>query len=134
VGATPDIVTLRFPKGYYWLPVVRIVLDGIAIRQNLRLDELDDLKLAVETLLVEEGRGEGYATLRATTSPGMVSILVDGLTNPRLKRSLENEEGSRAAHIINIRMLLDSLVDEYSLSDQDGTSFRVQMQKRPATT
>jgi hypothetical protein len=133
VGAPPDIVTLRFPKGYHWLPVVRIVLDGIAIREKLRLDELDDLKLAVDTLLVEEGRGEGHVTLSATALPGMLSITVEGLSNPRLKRSLEDEDGARAAHIINIRMLLDSLVDEYQLVSRDTGSFGVRMQKRPAT-
>jgi hypothetical protein len=133
VVVTPDIVTLRFPKGYHWLPVVRMLLDGIAIRENLRLDELDDLKLAVETLLVEEGRGEGDVMVSATASPGMLSITVEGLCSPRLERSLEDEDGARAAHIINIRMLLDSLVDEYRLVRRDLGFFGVRMQKRPAT-
>jgi hypothetical protein len=132
VGATPDIVTLQFPKGYNWLPVVRIVLGGVAMRQDLRLDELDDLKLAVETLLVEEGRGEGQVTLRAAAQSDRLAITITGLSNPRLRRSLENEEGARAAHTINIRMLLDSLVDEYCLVNSDQGSFGVEMDKRLA--
>lgn len=131
MGATPDIVTLRFPKGYYWLPVVRIVLDGVAMRRDLGLDELDDLKLAVETLLVEEGRGEGHVALRAAAQSDRLSITITGLSNPRLRRSLEDESAAPAPHI-NIRMLLDSLVDEYGLVESDQGSFGVQMDKRLA--
>ena len=49
-----DIVILRAPRGKGSLPVMRVVIGGVASRHALSVDRLDDLQLAVETLFREE--------------------------------------------------------------------------------
>ena len=52
-----DIVVLRAPRGKGTLPVMRVVIGGVASRHALSVDRLDDVELAVETLFREEPPG-----------------------------------------------------------------------------
>lgn len=54
MSETADIVVLRIPRGAKALSVMRVVISGFASRHDMPLDKLDDLQLAIETLLAEE--------------------------------------------------------------------------------
>ena len=130
--ATPDIVTLNISRDLASLPVVRVVLDGVALRRDLPIDALDDLKLAVEAILADESADGGRLTLEIASVPGSLSILVDGLCNQDLNEALLAEgpfQPTRSC-VLNMRVVLDSLVDDYQILERSSGCFAVQMGKR----
>ncbi len=49
-----DTVVLRAEKSRVSIPLLRLVIGGVAARCRVSVDQLDDLQLAVEILVVEE--------------------------------------------------------------------------------
>lgn len=129
----PDTVTLRAPRGAASLPVIRVVIGGVASRHALSVERLDDVELAVETLLGDES-GEGSdLVLTISASEDLFSVTLDGLRSPALRRTLSSPDsrGGAERRGLDARLLLDSLVDSYRIVD-GGTadSFAVEMDKR----
>ena len=86
----PDVVELELPADPAYLGVVRTACAGLGARLDLTLDEIEDLRIAVDeacTLVLpgqSSGRGGG-ARLHATfsVSRSTLSVLVQG-PNPQL--------------------------------------------------
>jgi len=132
VSTPPDNVTLRIARGGLTLPVMRVVVGGVASRHNLPLERLDDIQLAIETLLAEEP-GEGSdLTLGVSMGQGRLSVRLDGLTNHSLKAALLASDPFQPCPgcLLDVRLLLDSLVDEYHLVEAEGGRFAVEMEKQ----
>ena len=127
-----DIAVLRTAKGSFALPVLRILISGFASRHDLPLDRLDDLELAVEALLAEEPRGEGEFVLEIGAVSGGLRLRLDGLVNQNLRDALVTTEQfqPRSGCLLDVRLLLDSLLDEYRVLDVDALPFAVVMEKR----
>ena len=66
--ATVDCIVVEFPAGEGYRGVGRLVLGGLVSRFELPVDRVEDLLLAVESLLVQ-GTGGGAVTLEATAAP-----------------------------------------------------------------
>ena len=58
---TADRTTVEFPVSAGFRSVGRLVLGGVAARFELPLDRVDDLLLAVDSLLLQEPLGERIA-------------------------------------------------------------------------
>jgi hypothetical protein len=132
VSGPSDIAVLRTVRDSSALPVLRILISGYASRHNLPLDRLDDLELAVETLLAEERQGEGELVLEIGAVSGGLRLRLDGLLNQNLKNALLTTEQfqPRSGCLLDVRLLLDSLLDEYRILDADAFPFAVVMEKR----
>jgi len=81
----PDVVELVLPADPAYLGVVRTACAGLGARLDLTLDEIEDLRIAVDeacTLVLPTGRHAPDATvrLRATfsISPGALAVRVQG--------------------------------------------------------
>jgi hypothetical protein len=131
-----DVVVLRIPRGGACLHVVRVVIGGVASRLALPVDSLDDLQLAVETLLREEPPVGGDVSLHLWVDDARFRVGLLGLTSPVIQRALSCDQGvlSDAFGAENVlRMIMDALVDDYGIADGATTgSFAVQMEKRIA--
>ena len=132
VSDSPDIVVLRTARGGRALPVMRVVISGVASRHDLSFNQLDDTQLAVETLLAEESREGRELVLTVSTSGRMFTVRLDGLQNQSVKTALLATETFRPCEgcLLDVRMLLDSLVDGYRVLDTTPGSFAVEMEKR----
>jgi serine/threonine-protein kinase RsbW len=79
---TADVVDLRVPADPAYLAVVRTATAGLATRLNLTLDEIEDLRIAVDEAcsLLLAGRAHPGRTLNAAFSVGngALSVVIAG--------------------------------------------------------
>ncbi len=113
---------------------MRVVIGGVASRHALSVDRLDDLELAVETLLREEPVQGADLTLTVSVVSGTFKVALQGLSSQLVRRTLSATEcielGSDGRADV-LRMLMDSLVDGYRTVDGiNADSFSVEMEKR----
>jgi hypothetical protein len=76
-----ESVILRAPKSRSSIPLLRVVIGGVAARRSVRVDQLDDLQLAVETLVVEERSYEGDLVLTVAAGEDGLAVTLAGLCN-----------------------------------------------------
>lgn len=127
----PDTVILRAPKSRGSIPLLRLVIGGVAARGRMGVEELDDLQLAVETLVVEEQCYTGELELQLSARADRLMVRLDGLCNRRVE-DLLSRTGSYSGpgeRLINVRMLLNSLVDSYEIVPTGSDRFAVEMEK-----
>jgi hypothetical protein len=128
-----ESVILRAPKSRSSIPLLRVVIGGVAARRSVRVDQLDDLQLAVETLVVEERSYEGDLVLTVAAGEDGLAVTLAGLCNSEVKSLLQDrgaEKPRSAPPTIDVRMLLAALVDAYRVSEDDGERFAVVLEKR----
>jgi hypothetical protein len=131
---TSDVVVLRAPRGRGTLPVMRVVIGGVASRHALSVDGLDDIELALETLFREEPVEGNDLTLTVSVVGETFKVALGGLSSQLVRQTLSGTEGvdlRRDALSDVLRMLMDSLVDGYRTADGPTPgSFSVEMEKR----
>jgi hypothetical protein len=109
-----DEISLTLPRERSYYRIAELVLGGLAARHEVTLEHLEDLELALESLL-ERLDGEGPAVVRLRVEDGALRAAV-GPYDDRLRVELEREAGSD----IGLRRLLDAVVDRYEIVDADG--------------
>jgi serine/threonine-protein kinase RsbW len=79
-----DIVDLRVPADPAYLAVIRTATAGLAARLDLTLDEIEDLRIAVDEAcgLLLDHRSHPGEEVRAsfTIHPGMLEVVMSGPT------------------------------------------------------
>ena len=110
-----DEVTVTLPREGPFGAVDGLVLGGVAARHDLTLEVIDDLQLALETLLEhEEGETELSIVLRIEAETVGISI---GPFEPAAVAELDEEAGEE----LGLRRLLDAVVDDVSVDQRaDG--------------
>src|SRR5687768_12816395 len=119
--------SIRIPRERPFSAVAGFVVGGIASRHDLTLDALDDLRLALDSLLErdeEAGELEGDVSilLRVTSEAIETSV---GPLGTRTVSELQQQAGGE----LGLRRLLDTLVDHIAVRDRDGGSW-VELHKR----
>lgn len=88
-----DRTTVEFPAGAEFRSVGRLVLGGIASRFELPIDRVDDLLLAVESVLLQASASSSVRVEAEATATGLRVRLSpfspDELMSPGLRRVLE---------------------------------------------
>jgi hypothetical protein len=127
-----DTIVLRTEKSRGSIPLLRLVIGGVAARRKVSVDQLDDLQLAVETLVVEERFYGGDLLLEIQAGEHGLHLRLEGLCDPEVRALLRSPAPYRPSEHrpINVRMLLDSLVDAYSLDEISDDHFAVRLEKR----
>jgi serine/threonine-protein kinase RsbW len=109
-------VTIKIPASPAYIGVVRLVAAGLATRLRFTIDEIEDLKIAVDELSAyltgSQGR-EGDLQLTFTITEESIEIRGEGLLSPGQKVRTELTDFSR--------MILDTVVDTASLEQADGS-------------
>jgi serine/threonine-protein kinase RsbW len=88
---TPDSVELRVPADPAYLAVIRTAAAGLAARLDLTLDEIEDLRIAVDeacALLLDQHPSPGASLTAVFTShDGSLEVHVSGPARPLPDRS-----------------------------------------------
>jgi hypothetical protein len=115
-----DEITLTIPREPGYEGVAHLVLSGLAVRLNLTIENLEDLQLALETLLDTTDGGDEL-TLAMRVLDGQLETVVWPVT-ARLLNEIERDGGGEQ---LGLRRVLDSTVDDVHV---DGD--RVRLTKR----
>ena len=111
-----DEIIVTIPRERPFGAVAGFVLGGVAARQGLTIDVLDDLHLALDSLLDREGTGDGDVTVVLRPGEGAVEASVGPFERARVAE-LEQEADER----LGLRRLLTTVVDSVELADRpDG--------------
>lgn len=119
-------VELQTPVGRNWEPVVRLVLGGIGDRLDLRIDELDDLQLAVERLLAEAG-AQRSVRLAFELLDGRVRAHVGPLAEGTIAEALQGPAPQPGE--LTLRRILDTVLDSYGVDDVEDEGLYVRLEK-----
>ena len=112
-----DEIVIALPRDRAFGPVADLVLGGVAARQELTLDALDDLQLALTSLLEhDEDERELRIVLRIDGTAIVASV---GPFAGATLRELEHDPGET----LGLRRLLDTVVDRVTVEQRDGGSW-----------
>ena len=91
IADVTDVVELRVPADPAYLAVIRTATAGLAARLDLTLDEIEDLRIAVDeacALLLDHRPHPGKEVHSAfTIHPGMLEVVMSGPTRNLPERS-----------------------------------------------
>ena len=110
-----DTVEITIPRERDFSIVAGLVVGGIAARHDVTLEVLDDLQLALGSLLEHDEDDEGEVSVLLTVGDDAIDVSVGPLGN-RTVTELEGEPGET----LGLRRLLDTTVGEISLRERDG--------------
>ena len=112
---TPDEITLTIPRDRALYSVAHLFLGGLGIRLNLTIEHLEDLQIAVDTVLERSREEEEHVTIAVTVSDGRLETLI-GPMRDGVRAELAAPDGED----VGLRRILDALVDEVELTERDG--------------
>jgi hypothetical protein len=110
-----DTVEISIPRERDFSIVAELVMGGIAARHDVTLDVLDDLQLALGSLLDYDDSGDGEISVHLRVGDDAIDVSV-GPVGERTVTQLEGDAGDA----LGLRRLLDTTVEDVSLSSRDG--------------
>lgn len=123
---TSDTVRLRIPYSRPWAGVARLVLGGVAARLALPYEQLQDLELALDSLLAEEAYGGEQITVQIEVTEALVALRLGPLDGKALRRDLAREVSGE----IGLRRLLEAVTERIELGvDGDGDWLRLEKRR-----
>jgi hypothetical protein len=122
----PDRIELTAPTGRAFEPVIRMVMGGIADRLDLGFEDLDDLQLAVESLLAEGDPGDPV-TLSFEIIEGGVRTRVGPLHDVSLAAALQGPEPKPGE--LTLPRILSTVVDSYGVEQVRDGQLVVRLEK-----
>jgi hypothetical protein len=129
-ATSADSITLTLPHAKPYHGVARLVVGGLAARLALSYEHLEDLQLALESVLERDGYVQGdRVTVRLRVSPESIVMEIGPLDPEELRGDLE----PAAAVGIPLSRLLSNLVEEVALEEVDG-GYLLRLEKRVPLT
>ncbi len=110
-----DEITLTIPREPDFHRVAHLVLGGLAVRLNLTVENLEDLEIALDSIL-DRSEADGDITVRMALRDGALETRV-GPLGSRLLDEIERERGND----LSLRRVLESTVDDVHI-DGDWVS------------
>lgn len=130
LALSADSITLSIPHAKSFHGVARLVVGGLAARLALSYEHLEDLQLALESVLEREGCVLGQeVVVRLDVAHDAVVMEIGPLDPVKLGAELRRE----AADEISLGRVLSALVEEISLEERDG-GHRLRLEKRVPMT
>lgn len=129
-GTMTDTVALSFPRDSRYYAVARLVVGGMAAPLQMSYDALDDLQLAISSLLdheelatrgagVEAGAGIDDVHLRLEVDEHRLVAAIGSFATGSLDRAFERS--AQQGGEMGLQRLLDTIVDDVRVSDEsDG--------------
>jgi hypothetical protein len=111
-----DEIQLTLPADVAFHGVAHLVLGGLAVRLDLTYEDLQDLELALDTLL-DRSNDEGDVTLVVHVDDGSVRAVVGPFDS--LRRELEGDGGDS----LDLRRILAAVCDRVRVEDRDGSQW-----------
>jgi hypothetical protein len=108
-----DEITLTIPRDRALYGVAHLVLGGLGIRLNLTIENLEDLEIALDTVLDSARDGENV-TIAIRVGEGAIQTRI-GPMNDGIRAQLERESGDG----VGLRRILDTVVDGVEVESDD---------------
>jgi len=112
-----DEITLTFPPRQDFHRVAHLVLGGLAVRMNLTIENLEDLQIALDSILDGTDADGEAVTVRMSLQDGALETIVGPLPAHLLEEIEREHDGE-----LGLRRVLDSTVDGVLV---DGDSVRL---------
>lgn len=108
-----------------------MILGGIAMRRDLSLENLDDLQLAVDSVLADERGGRPDISMAVALYEEGLDIRLSPLTQQDLLETLQlgAVPPGAADRCLDVCVILRSLVDSYAVHDLEDGSYAVVLRK-----
>jgi predicted YcjX-like family ATPase len=113
-----DEIRLTLPADDAFHGVAHLVLGGLAARLNLSFESLEDLELALDSLLERPSDGR-EVTLRVLVEDGELRMIVGPFAAVRA----DLQEGG--ADSLNLGRILDAVCDSVEIEDRDGAQWAI---------
>ncbi len=107
-----DEITLTLPADEAFHRVAHLVLGGLAVRHDLTLEHLEDIELALDTLLERYDDG-GDVTVRVRVGDGELRTAVGPFEN----HGVLDELGHEAGDALGLRRILEAISDGIEVKD-----------------
>jgi hypothetical protein len=124
-----DSITLTIPHAKPFHSVARLVVGGLAARLELSYEHLEDLQLALESVLASESVTGEEVTVDLVVDEGSVVMRI-GPLDPGV---LAGDLAPAAATEVSLSRLLSTLVEKVSVEQGDGGQ-RLRLEKRAPMT
>ena len=108
-------IRLTIPGERDYFGVAHLVLGGLASRHSLTIESFEDLLLALDGLL-DRTQGAEAVTLSVHVDGSEIQADVGPFEAGSVRGELDDETETG----IGLRRLLDTVVDEFSVTDRDG--------------
>ena len=110
-----DEIALTIPCERPFYPVARLVLGGLASRLNLTVETLEDLQIALDSLLEHTPR-EGEVTMTVRIAGDAIEARVGPFEDDTVSRELESGAGGP----MGLRGILTTVVDDVDVEHGDA--------------
>ena len=111
-----DEITLTIPRDADFHRVAHLVLGGLAVRMDLTVENLEDMQIALDSLLGRSELEAGDITVRMSVRDGALETRVGPLPSSVLDEIEREQDGA-----LSLRRVLESTVDDV-LVDGDTVS------------
>jgi hypothetical protein len=117
-----DAVSLTVPHARAYYAVIRLVVGGFASRIDLPYEQLEDVQLALESVLTNDAYAAGDAvTVDVRRAAGGLEVTVGPLDGRRLGSELARDLDESGG--VDLRRLLTTLVGRFELDHHDGVDW-----------
>jgi hypothetical protein len=123
---TPDRIVLTIPRGEGFESVAQLVLAGVAARLNFTYEVVDDLGIALETVLERRGDADEL-TVELEVGADTVKALIGPLRGDGLRAELEGPDDR-----VGLRRVLETVVDSFAAFEREGGDW-IELEKRVQT-
>ena len=113
-----DEITLVIPRERDFHRVAHLVLGGLAARLDLTYESLEDLQLALDSLL-ERGEDDGEIVVRIRISDDAIEALVGPFQDDALRSELEHDQPGA----VGLRRVLETVADRVELAPEGEGDF-----------
>jgi hypothetical protein len=102
-----DQITLTIPREPDFHRVAHLVLGGLAVRLNLTIENLEDIQIALDSILDRTDPTLGDVTVRMSLQDGALETRIGPLTRALLDE-IEREQDAD----LSLRRVLESTIDD----------------------
>lgn len=120
-----DEITLTIPRDADFHGVAHLVLGGLAVRMDLTVENLEDLQIALDSLLGLSELEPGDITVRMALRDGALEACVGPLPAGVLDEIERDQDDA-----LSLRRVLDSTVDDVHV---DGDTVRLTKRVSPGS-
>ena len=114
-----DSIRLTVPHARAYNGVVRLVVAGLAARHDMPYDRLEDVQVALESLLANQAYSTGGdVTVELGVDGGALVITIGPLDAGHLDTDLARDPEERDG--IGLRRLLTTVTGEFEVQGRDG--------------
>jgi uncharacterized alpha-E superfamily protein len=113
-----DEITLTLPRERDFFGIAHLVLGGLAVRLDLTFETLEDLQLALASVL-ERPDADGDISVTLRVEEGEVHALVGPFEAKRLHADLER----RTERDLTVARLLETVVDRVDVDDRGDSAW-----------